>query len=94
MKNINKKGIICKTLGTCLETASQYKECKENEMRMLRDKVEQRKQHKNTTIPAYRTITGTNRGEKERQSVEGKVEITITRIHNPSDPLKILLLGG
>lgn len=28
MKDINKKGIIYKTLGTRLETASQYKECK------------------------------------------------------------------
>lgn len=63
-------------------------------MRLLCYKVEQRKQHKNTTIPANRTITETNRGEKGKQSVEGKVEIMITCIHNPSDPLKILLLGG
>lgn len=32
-------------LGTCLEAASQYKDCKVSEMRMLGDEVEQRKRH-------------------------------------------------
>lgn len=33
-------------LGTCLEAACQYKECKEREVQMLHDETEQRKRQK------------------------------------------------
>lgn len=81
-------------IGNTFGNSKSGKECKENEVRMLCYKVEQRKQHKNPTIHANRTITETNREEKEKQTVESRVEIMITCIHNPSDPLKILFLGG
>lgn len=93
LKDGKEKGIICKMLGTCLEAACQYKECKEREMQMLQDEVEQRKQQEMLlSLRIDQLLKQLGEEKEKRRKVEDKLELMITCAPNPLDPVKVKTL--
>lgn len=77
-------------LGTCLRGAYQYKKCKEQEMRVLQDEVEQRKQQEMLLSLQIKQLQKQLREEKGKcKNLEDKLELMRIRAPNPLDPVKI-----